>query len=435
MKQSSMEQSEIQGEQIRDLLQFIEKSPCACLAAAQVGTELERAGYLRLYEEDEWQLESGGRYFVVRNDSSLIAFHIPKSGFRGFHMISAHSDSPSFKLKESPELRVEEAYTRLNVEKYGGMILSTWMDRPLSIAGRVSVWEENQGLHPVTKLVHLDRDLLVIPNLAIHMQPKLNQGLEYNVQTDLLPLFSDGKEGQSVKSLVAEAAGVEEDEILGSDLFLYCREKGRILGAGGEFILSPRLDDLECVYCAMQAMLQSEPSHYINVMAVFDHEEVGSTTRNGAASSFLEEVLQGICASLGQSGQSYWRLLADSFMISADNAHGVHPNHPEKADPVNRPYLNRGIVIKYHGGQKYATDSVSAAVMKRICREAGVPCQSYANRSDIAGGTTLGNIAASRVSVPTVDIGFAQLAMHSAMETAGAGDVGDMIKVMKHFFS
>ncbi len=274
----------------------------------------------------------------------------------------------------------------------------------------------------------------MIPNVAIHMNRDMNKGVEYNVQTDMLPLYGEAGQDGAFQEMIAKAAGMESGDILGSDLFLYNREKGRVFGAKGEFLCAPRLDDLECVYASLQAMLCAVPERYINLMIVFDNEEVGSTTRQGAASTFLQDTLKRICLAMGGGENDYHRLLADSFMISADNAHAVHPNHPEKADPTNRPYLNGGIVIKYHGSQKYTTDAVSAAVMKEICKRAEVPWQTYANRSDIAGGSTLGNLSAAQVPVRTADIGLPQLAMHSAYETAGARDVEYMIRAMECFY-
>lgn len=429
-------------EEINKMLEFIEKSPSCYQAVENVQSELERAGYTSLMENQKWQLLPEGKYYVSRNGSSLIAFAIPRGEMKGFHMIASHSDSPCFKIKENPEMTVENQYVKLNVEKYGGMILSTWLDRPLSVAGRVVVagrTEENRqgkffpGL-PETINIAIEKDLFIIPNVAIHMNRDMNKGVEYNVQTDMLPLYGGTDSGGSFQKLIASAAGVEEEEILGSDLFLYNRERGRVLGAKGEFVCAPRLDDLECVFASLQAMLRAVPEKYANVMIVFDNEEVGSTTRQGAASTFLQDTLKRICRALGMEEGDYHRLLADSFMISADNAHAVHPNHPEKADPTNRPYLNGGIVIKYHGSQKYTTDALSAAMMKDICSRAEVPWQTYANRSDIAGGSTLGNLSAAQVPVGTVDIGLPQLAMHSAYETAGAKDVEYMIRAMECFY-
>lgn len=326
----------------------------------------------------------------------------------------------------------EKSYIRLNTEKYGGMILSTWMDRPLSVAGRVLIEQDGQI---ESRLVNVNRDLLVIPSLAIHMERKLNQGYEYNPQRDMLPIYADQTGEGSFQEIVAEAAGIpESDRILSQELYLYVREFGRILGHEGEWILSPRLDDQQCVFGLLQGMKQSCPDRYINVTAVFHNEEVGSSTRQGADSTFLEDVLLWISEAVGESFGEYRRKLSQSFLISADNAHALHPNHPEKADPTNRPVLNGGIVLKYHGGQKYTTDAMTAASIKLLCEEAGVPYQIYHNRSDILGGSTLGNISASHVSVPAADIGLAQLAMHSAVETAGSRDVRYLIELLKHFY-
>lgn len=422
----------------KEMLEFIEKSPSCFHVVDNIKNTLIEEGFLELKENQEWELSWGKGYFVIRNDSSVTAFRLPKKGeASGFHITAAHSDSPTFKLKEAPEMRVEEKYVRLNTEKYGGMILSTWLDRALSVAGRVAVHDEKTG-RVMTKLVNIDKDLLVIPNVAIHMNREMNKGVEYNPQTDMLPLFACCEEGRSGGSLLEEAAketGVKAEDILGHDLFLYVREKGRIIGENGEFVLSPKLDDLQCVYAAVKAFTESVPADYINVCTIFDNEEVGSGTRQGADSTFLEDTLRRIAGGLSEGEDRYLQWVADSFLISADNAHAVHPNHPEKADPTNRPYLNGGIVIKYHGSQKYTTDAVSAAYMKSLCRQADVPYQTYANRSDILGGSTLGNISTAHVSVESADIGLPQLAMHSAVETAGTKDTAYGVEVLKVFFS
>ena len=431
----------------REMLDFIEKSPTCFHAVANIGTMLEEAGFQRLRETEEWKLQKGGRYYTERNDSSVIAFSVPAEGVKGFHMAAAHSDSPCFKIKEKPELTVEEHYLRLNTEKYGGMILSSWLDRPLSVAGRLAVRGEG-GIE--TRLVNVDEDLCVIPNVAIHMNREMNKGVEYNPQVDMLPLFADAafetqeqeaaKNGASagkitLHKLMAKKAGVDEESILGEDLFLYTRQEGRLIGTSGEFVLSPRLDDLQSAFALVKAFTETAPAEYINICAVFDNEEVGSGTRQGADSTFLEDTLQRITEGLGESRSTYLQWVAGSFLISADNAHAVHPNHPEKADPTNRPYLNGGIVIKYHGSQKYTTDGVSAAHMKDYCERAKVPYQTYANRSDIAGGSTLGNISTAHVSVSSVDIGLPQLAMHSAVETAGMKDTEYAVRALKVFWS
>ena len=426
-------------ETAEEMLKFIQKSPTCFHAVGNLKEMLETEGYQELKEAEDWSVVKGGKYYVVRNDSSLIALQFPdKDEIKGFHMVASHSDSPSFKVKEGPEMIVEKQYVKLNTEKYGGMILSTWLDRALSVAGRVVV-KEGETLQ--TKLVNIDRDLLVIPNVAIHMNREMNKGVEYNPQVDMLPLMAgslsseqeqDGK--NALLKMVAKEAGVEPEDILGQDLFLYTREPGRILGANEEFVFSPRLDDLQCAYSSMKAFLESKPQEYINVCAVFDNEEVGSGTRQGADSTFLEDVLIRVCEAADKTPGQYRQLVAGSFLISADNAHAVHPNHPEKADPTNRPYLNGGIVIKFHGSQKYTSDAVSSAKMKDLCKKAGVPCQIYTNRSDILGGSTLGNISTAHVSVSSVDIGLPQLAMHSAVETAGIMDTWYCVEALKVFY-
>lgn len=421
----------------KEMLEFIERSPGCFHAVANVKDILGEKGYVELSERDDWTIEPGRGYYVTRNDSSVIAFRLPKEKNgtpEGFHMVAAHSDSPSFKIKELPENTVENRYVRLNTEKYGGMILSTWLDRPLSLAGRVVV-RGKEGI--VTKLVNVDKDLLVIPNVAVHMNRDMNKGFEYNPQVDMLPLFADGSEGGKKSSLmkrVARAAGVKQEEILSHDLFLYTREKGRILGENGEFVLSPRLDDLQCVFSAVKAFSETEPERYVSVCAILDNEEVGSATKQGADSTFLEDTLWRICESLGYAKSGYLRLIAGSFLISADNAHAVHPAHPEKADATNRPMLGGGIVIKYHGGQKYTSDAMSAARMRLWCEQAGVPCQTFANRSDMMGGSTLGNISTSHVSLASVDIGLPQLAMHSAVETGSSRDTAYAVAAFEKFW-
>lgn len=419
-----------------DLLEFIEQGPSAFHVIDNVKTELEEKDYVELQEREEWDLSPGGKYYVIRNDASLIAWQMPESedfhACLGYHITAAHSDSPAFLLKENPELKTGEAYIRLNTEKYGGMILSTWLDRPLSVAGRI-VAEQDGKL--VRHLVNVDKDLLVIPSMAIHMESKLNQGYEYKVGKDMLPIYADQTGEGSFPEMIAEAAGLTgADHILSQELYLYVREFGRVLGHEGEWILSPRLDDAQCVFGLLQGMKAQAPKRYVNVMAIFHNEEVGSSTRQGADSTFLEDVLLWISEAMGESMGSYRRKLSQSFLISADNAHALHPNHPEKADPVNRPVLNGGIVLKYHGGQKYTTDAVTAARVKQLCEEAGVPYQIYHNQSDLIGGSTLGNISTTHVSVPSADIGLPQLAMHSAVETAGSHDVRYLIEFVKQFY-
>ena len=432
----------------QELFDYIDASPTAFHAAAQAAKRLEAAGYRKVGKETGIRPEAGGRYYMTRNGSSLIAFRIPKGELRRFRIAAAHSDSPAFKVKETPEMDVEGRYGKLNTEGYGGMIQSSWLDRPLSVAGRVIV-ETEDG--PQARLVNLDRDLCVIPNVAIHFNREINKGYAYNPQVDLLPLFS-GKAGkdageekpETLAGLCARSLGIEEESILASDLFLYNREKGRRMGARGEFIGSPRLDDLQCAFGVLTGFLQADREKEEGrtqepgccaVYALFDNEEIGSGTKQGADSTFLSDVLDWVCEGLGLSGAARRDILAESFLLSADNAHGVHPNHPEKSDPTNRPYLNGGIVLKFQGSQKYTTDAWSAALVRSLCGKAGVPCQNFANRADIAGGSTLGNISSAHVSVPAADIVLAQLAMHSAFETAGALDTGYLIEFCRAYFA
>ncbi len=418
--------------EIGDFFDFIEKSPTAFHAVRTIQEELEKQGFQELFEKAGWNIAYGGKYFVKRNASSLISFMIPEKEVYGYHMVASHTDSPAFKIKPCPEIKTEDAYVKLNTEKYGGMILSTWLDRPLSVAGRVFFEREYGKIE--SSLVNIDRDLLVIPNLAVHMNREINQGYSYNSQVDMLPIFTDDR-GSSLREVVAKELGIEKDKILSEELFVYVRQRGCTVGERGQWIMVPRLDDLQCAYAAMKGMLQAKPVNYIALSAFFDNEEVGSSTKQGADSDFLRQVTERIGESLSFSVEEKERILRKSFMISADNAHALHPNHPEKADLTNRPKLNGGIVIKYHGGQKYTTDGYSGAVLIQLCKKAGIKYQTYCNRSDIAGGSTLGNIASTHVSVPSADIGFAQLAMHSAVETAGKEDVWQGVCLFRQFWS
>lgn len=433
------------------LLRFIEECPSKYHVVEKVVSEYEKQGFAVLDERENWKLKWGKNYVVTRNGAALIAFRLPKKkeAVKGFHMAAAHCDSPTFQVKEKPERKVEK-YVVLNTEKYGGMIHSTWLDRPLSVAGRVAVRDRKSG-EITAKLVNVDRDLLVIPNLAIHMNRDINKGMEYNPQVDLQPLFAaggasgngcassaeskcDGQES-SLLELVADAAGVKAEDILGQDLFLYVRDKGRMIGTKGEMILSPKLDDLQCVYALSTAHAQEKTGSYITLNAVFDNEEVGSGSIQGADSTFLDDLLTRMAEALEISQGTLRTWISAGFMVSADNAHAVHPNHPEKADPTNRPYLNGGIVVKFNSAQKYTTDGMTYAYFREICEKAGVPCQTYVNRSDVAGGSTLGNISTAHVSIPSVDIGLPQLAMHSAVETGGTEDTWYAYRAMREFFS
>ena len=416
----------------KELIQFIEKSPTCFQAVATMKEILEQEGYSELKERDKWNLEKGGHYFVTRNDSALIAFAIPQEGLKGFRIMASHSDSPSFKIKDNPEMAVENKYVKLNVERYGGMLCAPWFDRPLSVAGRVVV-KENDTF--VTKLVDVDRDLLMIPNLAIHMSRQANEGYQYSAQKDMLPLYGEIAAKDTFMETIAQAAGVKAEDILGQDLFLYNRQKGCIWGAQEEFLSIGRLDDLQCAFASLKGFLGGEKKEYAAVHCVLDNEEVGSSTKQGAASTFLYDVLVRMVRGLGMDYEDYLRALADSFMISADNGHALHPNYTEKADPVNRPVLNQGIVIKYSGNQKYCTDAVSAAMFKDLCSQAEVPYQTFTNNSDIPGGSTLGNISNTKVALNSVDIGLPQLAMHSPYETVGVKDTYYLVEAAKKLFA
>ena len=410
-------------------------------------------GYTECQEGSEWSLVPGGRYFVMRNGSAVIAFQIPEEGsWGGFQIAASHLDSPTFRIKSNAEIVVENRYVTLNVEKYGGMLLAPWLDRPLSAAGRVLVRTED-GIE--TRLVNIDRDLMIIPNVAIHMNREINNGYKWDMKQDLRPLLAGVQApdaanpeaavpaadkstediGTIFRRLVAEEAGVSLEDVLDTDLYLYNREKASVIGLNGEFISSGRLDDLQCAFGTLKGFLAARPEKSIAVYCAFDNEEVGSMTKQGADSSFLRCILERISTALGRSRDGFMASLSSSFMISADNAHAVHPNHPELEDPSHRPVPNGGIVIKYSANQKYTTDAVSGAVMKEICRKAGVPVQIFYNRSDLPGGSTLGNISTTQLSINTVDIGLAQLAMHSAYETAGVKDTEYLARASAEFFS
>lgn len=419
-----------------DLLSFIRRSPSCYHAVKNIAAELEQQGYRELSEADTWTLAAGGKYYVCRNGSSLLSFRIPDAARKpadcGFMITAAHSDSPTFKIKENAELSADPRYIRLNTERYGGMLCSTWLDRPLSVAGKVALRTED-GIRTV--LLDIDRDLVLIPNVAIHMNRTANENASYNAAVDMAPVFSDGTGKEQFRKLIASAVGADEKDILGTDLFLYNRMPGSVWGLNGEFFSAPRLDDLQCVYAALRGFQDAPAGGCIPLLAVLDNEEVGSCTRQGADSTFLGDCLTRICASLRISPAEQLRMLAKSFMVSADNAHAVHPNHPEYADATHRPRMNGGIVIKFNAAQRYTTDAESCALFQKLCTDAEVSVQFFTNRSDLAGGSTLGNISNSHVSLRTVDIGLPQLAMHSSYETAGTSDTADLAKVLRLFFS
>lgn len=419
----------------QELLEFIENSPSSYHVTYNIGQMLEENGFTRLYENEEWKLNNCGKYYVTRNDSSVIAFRLPKSDkqeFGNFQITAAHSDSPCFRIKDNAELASEGHYIGLNIEKYGGMLMAPWFDRPLSVAGRVIVKEGN---YIKSKLVNVDRDLCMIPSLAIHMNREANDGTKLNAQKDMIPVFSSESMKGKFKSVIAEAAEVDEAQIIAEDLYLYSRTSGSIWGADNEFISSGRLDDLMCVYGCITGLIEYIDGNdtSVNVCCIFDNEEVGSGTKQGADSTFLSDTLKRIALCCNKTDEQYCMALSESIMLSADNAHATHPNYTEKYDATNRVYMNKGIVVKFSANQKYTTDAVSAAIFREICRRAEVPVQTFYNRSDMIGGSTLGNISNTHISVNTVDIGLAQLAMHSPYETAGIRDTEYLIHAIKEF--
>lgn len=414
----------------RDLIHFIAKSPSTFHAVRGIKAALLYAGFTEIREEDTWQIEKGGKYVVTRNGSALMAFTVPQEGAEAFHITASHCDSPTFKIKEDPEI-ADGPYVKLNVEGYGGMIMSTWLDRPLSVAGRLLVTENG---HLAEKLVAIDGTMLVIPSVAIHMYRSVNQHKEWKVQKDMLPLYGMTGAKTPFMDVIAAAAKVKAEDILAHDLILYSRVPGTIWGEEREFISSPKLDDLQCAFACFRGFTQGQKEKYISVYALFDNEEVGSATSQGAGSTFLANTLERLARSLGYSYDETMAMIARSFMISADNAHSVHPNHPEYADPVNRPVINGGIVIKYSAAQKYATNAFSAAYFKKLCKDHDIPTQTFTNHSDNPGGSTLGNISNTVIAMPTVDIGLPQLAMHSSYETAGVKDTAYLVDAVTKFY-
>ena len=408
---------------VRSLMDFLDASPSVFHAVANLGKTLKEAGYTYLPESADWQLVPGGKYYTTRGGAAVIAFRIPENSPKGFMLSASHADRPCFKVKENAELTGK--YTRLAVERYGGMLMAPWLDRPLSVAGRVMV-ETEHGVE--TKLIDLDRDLLLIPNVAIHMNRSANDGYKWNPAVDLLPLMGGKDAAGKFAAALEEAAG---GKVLGHDLYLYIRQKAAVWGLEEEYVSSAALDDLACAWGCTQGFLKAEKSESIPVLCVFDSEEVGSSSLQGADSDLLTHVLQRICCALGLN---LARMQSQSLMISADNAHAVHPNHPEFADANNAPVVNGGLVLKFNANQRYTTDGTSAALFRKICGKAEVPVQTYCNRADLAGGSTLGNISVTHASVLSADIGLPQLAMHSCFETAGVKDVAYLEEAMTAFY-
>lgn len=418
----------------QELLTFIDSSKSMFHSVDTMKKYFDKAGYTFLPESAKWEIKKGGNYYTTRNNSSILAFQVGELlDDYHFQITASHSDSPTYKVKVVPELEGPFEFLRLNVEGYGGMIDSSWFDRPLSIAGRVLIRENGKI---VNKLFNIDKDILMIPNVAIHLNREVNNGYAYNKQVDLLPLFSAGelKKGDFDK-MVADELGVKVEDVISKDLFLVNRQRQCIWGYKDEFVSTPKLDDLQCAFTSMKAFLDSKNEHTINVCVVFDNEEVGSNTKQGAMSTFMKDALMRVNSSLGFGVDEYHQAVAKSFLVSCDNAHALHPNHPELYDQTNRTYLNKGIVIKEAANQKYTTDAFSRAIFLEICKRVDVPVQFFANRSDKVGGSTLGNLSNIQVSLHALDIGIAQLAMHSSYETCGIKDTAYMIAALKEFYS
>lgn len=414
---------------LKDLMNFLDSSVTMFHAINECEKVLKDSGYIYLPENEKWNIRAG-KYYTKRNSSSLIAFDIANGDYH-FQISAAHSDSPTFKLKDRPVIE-SNGYLKLNVEAYGGMIDATWLDKPLTLAGRVMV---DTGCGIETRLLYIDKDLLIIPNVPIHFNREINKGFAFNNQVDMLPVFSAGNLSEAdFDKMLAKELGVKPEAILAKDLYLVNRQKATVIGYDNELISSGRLDDLECVYTSLLGFIEAMNNDHINVFAVFDNEEVGSVTKQGAMSTFLVSTLNRINKALGKSDEDYYRAIAKSMLISCDNAHAIHPNHPELFDVKNRPVLNKGIAIKESANQKYTTDAFSRAVLKKILDNNNIPYQTFANRSDIVGGSTLGNLSNTEVSMNAVDIGLPQLAMHSAYETAGAKDVEYAIEALRAFF-
>ena len=412
----------------RDLISFLGKCPTAYQAVETISAMLEEAGFVPLREGDAWKLASGGKYYLTRNLSSLVAFRIPSAPACGFQIAASHSDSPTFKLKPVYEADGAGLYVRLNTERYGGMLMNTWFDRPLSVAGRVIL---RKGGRFLAKPVAVDRDLCVIPSVAIHMNRNANDGVKLNAACDTFPLLCSSAGRGSLLPIVAEAAGAAPEEIASADLFLCDRAPGSIWGPLEEYFTAPRIDDLMCAYGTLRGFLSAKGGKAVPVYALFDNEETGSATKQGAASTLLRDTLSRIAEA---TDNDLLQMLASSFLLSADNGHARHPNHPEFSDPQNNPKMNGGVVLKSNAAQKYATDGISAAVFGEICRRADVPVQLFSNRSDLPGGSTLGSIADTGVPVYTADIGLAQLAMHSCRETAGCADTAYLVSASRAYF-
>ncbi len=423
-----------------DLIDFVHHSPSPFHVVKTIEDRLALAGARKLGLTERWRLSPGEQYYVTRNGSALIAFALGSGDVaeRGFRLIAAHTDAPSFKIKPSPEMVVENVYLKFNTEVYGSPILNTWLDRPLSVAGRVSL-KGADPFHPEMRLVHLKRPIVMIPNQSLHMNRQVNEGLELNKQKDMLPLVAGvdkgfEKDGFLIR-LLAEELSVEADRVVDFDLFLHEHERGTIVGLNQEFISSTRLDDLAMVHAGLHAFLHAELAETTRVLVCYDNEEVGSRTKQGADSPFLRTLLERIVYALGHDREDFFRAIYHSFLLSADMGHGLHPNAVDKHDPVNRPVLNGGPIIKVAANQNFATDGDSAAVYEMLCREAGIPVQRFVSRSDMQGGSTIGPVSASQLDMRTLDVGNPTLAMHSIRELGGVLDHWYITRSFERFYT
>jgi aspartyl aminopeptidase len=422
-----------------DLVDFIHKSPSPFHVVANVRDILTSKGFTELGLTQKWGISTGGKYFITRNDSAIIAFIVGNGNVEeeGFRLVGAHTDSPSFRIKPSPEMVVEEAYLRLNTEVYGGPILNTWMDRPLSIAGRVSL-KTDDPFHPETRLVSIGRPVVTIPNQSLHMNRKVNEGIELNKQKDMLPLVAcvngDFEKDGFLATLLAEELGVDADGVVDFDLFLHEYERGRVIGLNDEFISSTKLDDLAMVHAGLHALLNAQAAKATRMLICYDNEEVGSRTKQGAASPILRTLLERIALALGKDREDFFRAIYHSFLISADMGHGLHPNAVDKHDPVNKPIVNGGPMVKVAAGQNFSTDSTTAAVYEALCQKADIPVQRFVSRSDLRGGSTIGPISSTQLDIRSLDVGNPALAMHSIRELCGVQDHDYMRRSFEEFY-
>jgi aspartyl aminopeptidase len=426
-------------ESVNELINFINKSPSVFHAVESSKKILLENGFKQLDEKEKWELEKGSKYFICKNNSALIAFEVGKGKIEedGFRIIGAHTDSPGFKIKPNSEILTEGTLVSLNTETYGGPILSTWFDRPLTLAGKVIIKGESIT-NPIQKLINIKKPIMIIPNVAIHFNREVNDGYKYNKQKDMLPILGfiskelDNKD--YLLDLIASELGINKNEILDYDLYLNATEEGTLVGLNDEFISIGKLDDLWMVFAGIKAIVNSDNNKSTKIMMCFDNEEVGSTTAEGANSNTLINIMSRINYCLGNKEEELQRGLANSFMISADLAHGIHPNYIEKHDPTNKPKLGEGVVIKYSANKKYGTDALVASIIKQCCDKADVPVQLFVNRSDALGGSTIGPVANSSLTIPVADVGPAILAMHSVRELGAVKDNEHVLKAFKYFF-